>query len=149
MRSTKKHGQADQWAAIKANVKGQICRESSQLMIAKKAYEQKITNTIQHLEANMPKQNNTGWMAAWQAAHAATSLAIKGKQPTKAFIAMYKNRSAKKTLSEIVDKGISHTSKEVVLSITHTFYSSLYASEREQIRWLSGNGLKWFWKLPK
>ncbi|KAJ9074263.1 hypothetical protein DSO57_1008249 [Entomophthora muscae] len=144
----KKHGQADQWAAIKANVKRHICKESSQLMTAKKAYKQKITNTIQHLEANIPKQKNAGWTAAWQAAcvklarieqnqsnlaclQAATSLAIKGKQPTKAFIAMYKIRCAQKSLSEVVDKGTSHTSKEGALSATHTFYSGLYASKRE------------------
>ncbi|KAJ9070448.1 hypothetical protein DSO57_1007909 [Entomophthora muscae] len=146
MRSTKKHGQADQWAAIKANVKGQICKESSQLMTAKKAYEQRITNTIQHLEANMPKQKTAGWTAAWKLAHvklarieqnqsnlarlqAAISLDIKGKQPTKAFIAMYKTRSAQKSLYEVVDKGTSHTSKEGVLSTTHAFYSALYASK--------------------
>ncbi|KAJ9084816.1 hypothetical protein DSO57_1020381 [Entomophthora muscae] len=117
-------------------------------MTAKKAYEQRIINTICHLEANMPKQKTAGWTAAWQLAciklarieqnqsnlarlQAATSLAIKGKQPTKTFIAMYKTRSTQKTLYEVVDKGTSHTSKEGVLSATHTFYSSLYASKRE------------------
>ncbi|KAJ9074763.1 hypothetical protein DSO57_1003417 [Entomophthora muscae] len=117
-------------------------------MTSKKAYEQRITNTIQNLEAKIPKKKTAGWTAAWQLAcvklvrieqnqsnlarlQAATSLDIKGKQPTKAFIAMYKTRSAQKTLSEVMDKGTSYTSKEGALSTTHAFYSALYASEME------------------